>query len=195
MKNHQLPTILTLSVLWGSIISCASPTINTSALGEKEEVVYEICLPSSQNDQEQILFLQEFHLTSYNKVGFIAGGFKPTYLTKSGEIIYYRGVDNPTAIVAHTINDKNIRFIFNFNRNIKYKKEEWSSWQFPDAITTDENYDQNIFLNKKSSSNANSKLQPSIRYKVMKFNDYLKISRKYGQPHLVSEVESCPKNP
>jgi len=113
----------------------------------------------------------------------------------SNEPVYFDYSDTPRglrAIVARFSDAVDTRFVFVAPATSSLKSDTWTAWIEPNAVTNDAGVEGKLLRGIEYSKIVGPRSPPMIRYKVMRFNEFLKTNTPDSSPPALIEGERCP---
>ena len=171
-----------------SITACTPMLWPKKDLGSEVKVIFELCRPGHD--------VAEGVTLSYSVVrpdGYQGGSLAADKVFASKEPVYYHYAETPRrlrALVARFSDAEQTSFIY--EPPAKLRLDAWSSWMAPTAVSTDSRIEARLQRGIAYTTGVSEGPVPRIRYRLMKFVDYLATVKRKDAPLRLLEGESCP---
>jgi len=173
------------------VLAAGDQTVRAASedLGAKVHVVFELCRPGHSIKEAVTLRSENVSSDGYGGTWILA-----KKVLSSNEPVYYNYSDTPyrlRAIVARFSDAVDTRFVFIAPAKTSLKSDSWTTWIAPSAVTNDHDVETKILRGIEYDKSAGNTSLPVIRYKLMRFNDFLATVTPGSSPPTLVEGQQC----
>ena len=178
-----------LIVLLAGIVSACGGSINHQGdLGARTHVVTQICLPNDKGRSEDVVWLDPV-----TRSGYGGRAERITAVTASDQPVFESYAGPPTDIVGIVVflaSARDTRFIFVLPQSLS--AASWSQWEGARFSTKNDRVPGFLMRGMEVPDKASpSTSAPRIRYRLMRFNEYLSGVGKRREKGIETDLPPC----